>query len=176
MSYTKKSIYAPNPAPIRGTPLQIGVDPKGETLVYPNGKSIFIRNIRNPEIASEYTQHTCQTSAASWSPSGYYIASGDIQGNIRIWDTTQEEHILKSEYKILNGRVNAIAWDSESKRLMVVGEGKERFGHVFAIDTGSSVGEVSGHSKVINGCDFRLQSPFRAVSFSDDMSVNFYHG
>ncbi|ORX96377.1 WD40 repeat-like protein [Basidiobolus meristosporus CBS 931.73] len=176
MSYTKKSIYAPNPAPIRGTPLQIGVDPKGENIVYANGKSIFIRNIKNPEIASEYTQHACQTTVASWSPSGYYIASGDVQGNVRIWDATQEEHVLKGEYKILNGRINAIAWDSESSRLMAVGEGKERFGHVFAIDTGSSVGEVSGHSKTINACDFRLQRPFRAVTCSDDMTVNFYHG
>ncbi|KAK9719537.1 WD40 repeat-like protein [Basidiobolus ranarum] len=40
---------------------------------------------------------------------GYYIAYGDIQGNIRIWNATQEEYILTSEYKIINRRINAVA-------------------------------------------------------------------
>ena len=43
-------------------------------------------------------------------------------------------------------------------------------------DTGSSVGEISGHNKVINACSIRQQRPFRAVTCSDDFTVNFYHG
>ena len=43
-------------------------------------------------------------------------------------------------------------------------------------DTGSSVGEISGHNKVINACSIRNQRPFRAVTCSDDFTVNFYHG
>ena len=50
----------------------------------------------------------------------------DVQGNVRIWDATQAEHILKSETRVFSGKVNDLAWDFESKRLIAVGEGKER--------------------------------------------------
>lgn len=42
-----------------------------------------------------YTEHPLQTTVAKMSPSGYYVASGDTGGNIRIWDATQPTHILK---------------------------------------------------------------------------------
>ena len=43
-------------------------------------------------------------------------------------------------------------------------------------DSGSSVGEISGHSKVINAVSMRQTRPLRAATASDDLSVNFYHG
>jgi WD40 repeat protein len=100
----------------------------------------------------------------------------DQAGNIRIWDATQDTQLLKYEAKVISGKINDIAWDSESKRVIAVGDGKDRYGHAFLFDTGSSVGEISGHSKVINSCSIRQQRPFRAVTCSDDFTVNFYHG
>lgn len=64
---------------------------------------------------------------AKYSPSGFYIASGDQSGKIRIWDATQPTHILKAEYPTLSGPVRDIAWSDDSKRIAVVGEGRERF-------------------------------------------------
>lgn len=87
-----------------------------------------------------------------------------------------EEHILKNEIRPISGKISDIAWDSESKRLIAVGEGKESFGHAFAFDTLSSVGEIAGHSKVINSVSIRQQRPFRAVTASDDMTVSFFTG
>jgi WD repeat-containing protein 1 (actin-interacting protein 1) len=49
---------------------------------------------------------------------------------------------LKSETKVLSGRINDIAWDGESQRIIAVGDGKERFGHAFTYDSGNTVGEV----------------------------------
>ena len=66
------------------------------------------------------------------------------------------------------GCSNDLAWDGESKRIIAVGDGKEkcvlrpvccvrvgadaciicRFGHAFMMDSGSSTGEIIGHSKV----------------------------
>ncbi len=51
----------------------------------------------------------------------------DAAGTVRIWDTTQKEHILKIELKVLGGPINDIAWSDDSKRVVVVGDGKERF-------------------------------------------------
>ncbi|KAG1442876.1 hypothetical protein G6F56_010882 [Rhizopus delemar] len=81
-----------------------------------------------------------------------------------------------NEIRPISGKITDIAWDGESKRLMAVGEGRERFGHAFTFDTLSSVGEVTGHSKVINSVSIRHQRPFRAVTASDDLTVAFFHG
>ncbi|KAJ2487575.1 WD40 repeat-like protein [Coemansia sp. RSA 2320] len=133
-------------------------------------------NLSEPEKAWEYRGHTQATTVARFSPSGYYVASGDVAGNVRIWDAINDEHILKSEVRAISGRVNDISWDMDSQRVMAVGEGKEAFGRVFSYDSGNSVGTVEGHSKVINACTMRQQRPFRAVTCSDDSTCVFYHG
>ncbi len=51
-----------------------------------------------------------------------------------------------------------------------------RFGHAFLFDTASSAGEIGGHSKQINSVSIRSERPFRAVTASDDFTVNFYSG
>jgi WD40 repeat protein len=51
-----------------------------------------------------------------------------------------------------------------------------RYGHAFTFDTANSCGEIIGHSKVANACHIRNNRPFRAVTCSDDMTVNFYQG
>jgi len=38
------------------------------------------------------------------------------------------------------------------------------------------VGEISGHSKVVNSCDIKSSRPYRAVTVSDDLSANYYEG
>ena len=81
---------------------------------------------------------------AAYAPSGFYIASGghyilrfiicifesvwcaDNSGKIRIWDTTQAEHILKYEYQPISGVIKDIAWSPDSKRIAVCGEGREK--------------------------------------------------
>ncbi len=85
---------------------------------------------------------------------------------VRVWDIAGTEQILKLEIKALGGKINDLAWDGESKRIIVVGEGREkcvhrmicfapilsvvryRFGATFSVDTGSSVGEIIGTSQV----------------------------
>lgn len=80
------------------------------------------------------------------------------------------------EYHIIAGRINDIAWDGDSQRIIAVGDGKERFGHCITWDSGNSVGEISGHSSQINTVAVRQQRPLRAVTGSDDTSLVFYHG
>lgn len=74
------------------------------------------------------------------------------------------------------GRINDLAWDGDSQRIIAVGDGKERFGHCITADSGNSVGEISGHSSQINCVSIRQQRPLRAATGSDDTSLVFYHG
>lgn len=51
-----------------------------------------------------------------------------------------------------------------------------RFGAVFLWDTGSQVGDVYGHSKIINSVDIKQKRPYRMVTGSDDTCVCFSEG
>ncbi|XP_066499008.1 WD repeat-containing protein 1 [Hoplias malabaricus] len=176
MSYELKRVFASLPQMERGVAKVLGGDPKGNNFLYTNGKSVIIRNIDNPAIADIYTEHPHPVNVAKYSPSGFYIASGDVSGKIRIWDTTQKEHLLKYEYQPFGGKIKDIAWTEDSKRIAVVGEGREKFGAVFLWDSGSSVGEIVGHSKIINTVDIKQTRPYRLVTGSDDNCTTFLEG
>jgi len=68
--------------------------------------------------------------------------SVDVTGSVRVWDAVGADMNLKSETKVISGRINDIAWDGESQRIIAVGDGKERYGHAFTFDSGNTVGEV----------------------------------
>ncbi|KAL8658646.1 MAG: hypothetical protein Q9226_000861 [Calogaya cf. arnoldii] len=175
MSIKPESIWAPCPSTIRGQPTPISADPKGERLAYANNKSVFLRSIDNPAISTQYSGHTTATTVARFSPSGYYVASGDVSGTVRVWDCVGEG-ATKGEYHIIGGRINDLAWDGDSARIIAVGDGKEKYGHCITADSGNSVGEISGHSAQINSVSIRQQRPLRAMTGSDDTSLVFYHG
>lgn len=47
---------------------------------------------------------------------------------MRVWDVTNPaENILKLGIRPISGRINDLAWDSESKRIIVGGEGKDKW-------------------------------------------------
>ena len=199
-NYTNSSfpdaIWAASPTTVRGLPTQLSSDPKGERLAYAvskrparsskkptdilswslqSNKSIFLRSIDNPTLSTQYSSHTAATSVARFSPSGYYVASGDVSGTVRVWDCVGEGS-TKGEYHIIGGRINDLAWDGDSTRIIAVGDGREKYGHCFTADSGNSVGEISGHSSQINCVSIRQQRPLRAATGSDDTSLVFYHG
>lgn len=140
-----------------------------------SNKSIFLRSIDHPSLSTQYTDHTTLTTVARFSPSGFYVASGDISGIVRIWDATGSG-TTKLETSVISGPINDIAWDGDSQRIIAVGNGKERMGHCFTWDSGNSVGEVSGHSSNINCVDVRKKRPMRAATGSDDTAVVWYEG
>ncbi|KUJ15721.1 WD40 repeat-like protein [Mollisia scopiformis] len=180
MSIAINKIFAATPSTERGRPTQLSADSKGERIAYaarsPNsGKSIFVRSIDDPSISKQYTGHTAQTSVARFSPSGFYVASGDVSGAVKVWDSVEAVN-TKGDYHIISGRINDLAWDGDSQRIIAVGDGRERFGHCITADSGNSVGEISGHSSIINSVSIRQQRPLRAATGADDNSMVFLHG
>ena len=45
---------------------------------------------------------------------------------MRVWDCVGEEMNTKGEFHIISGPIKDLAWDGESKRIIAVGDGKER--------------------------------------------------
>lgn len=174
--FTLVKTFGSLPRTTRGLPAAISATPKGDRLVYCNGNSVHMMNVANLTDVDIYTEHATLTTVAKYSPSGFYCASGDQHGNVRIWDTTQSTHILKATYPIINGPIRDISWSDDSKRLAAVGEGRERFGHVFLFDTGTSNGNLSGQARAMSSIDFRPTRPYRLVSGSEDNTVALFEG
>jgi WD40 repeat protein len=168
-------ILAAVPATTRGQPTQLSVDPKSQRIAYPSGKSIFVRSIDDPADCKEYTGHTAATTIARFAPNGFKVASGDASGMLRVWEPENIQN-TKGEYGIISGRLNDIAWDGESQRVIAVGDGREQFGRCITADSGNSVGEIIGHSKSVNAVAMKAQRPFRAATVGDDGNMIFYHG
>ncbi|XP_065071602.1 WD repeat-containing protein 1-A-like [Rhopilema esculentum] len=171
-----KAIFASAPKTTRGKPVVIKADAKGKRLLYTNGTTVFIRNLDNPSECDTYAEHSKEASVAAYAPTGNYIASGDFGGKIRIWDALGSEHILKYEYTVLGGAIKDIAWTEDSKRIVVGGEGREKFAHAFMWDTGTSVGTLTGMSKSVNNIDVKQTRPYRCVTASEDYSVCYFEG
>ncbi|KAI6784455.1 putative WD repeat-containing protein-like protein [Emericellopsis cladophorae] len=168
-------IFGAVPATTRGQPTQISADSKGQRLAYAAGKSIFVRSIDNPVDCKEYTGHTAATTVARFAPNGFKVASGDASGMLHVWEPETIES-TRGEYGIIAGRLNDIAWDGDSQRIIAVGDGKEQFGRCITADSGNSVGEIIGHSKSVNAVAMKAQRPFRAATVGDDGNMVFYHG
>jgi WD40 repeat protein len=109
---------------------------QGEKLVYGCGRTVIIRGVQNPLSAELYTEHPKDVTVAKISPSGFYCASGDAGGLVKIWSTDNPEHPVKFEGQVLAGSVTDLQWSPDSQLVVAVGDGRECFGKVFAWDTG----------------------------------------
>ncbi|KAK3758037.1 hypothetical protein RRG08_006616 [Elysia crispata] len=175
-TFTWNSTYASLPRTVRGQPVIISGDPKGENFLYCNGSNVYIRNIENTAVCDVYHEHAKETYVAKYSPSRFYIASGDKEGKVRVWDTVKAEHLLKAEHMALSGAVKDLDWTMDSQKLIAVGEGRERYLKAFTFDSGNSVGDMIGHSKFINSVAIKQSRPMRAVTGSEDFSTVFFEG
>lgn len=171
-----KHIFAPLPVTTRGENLHLQTDPKNEKLIYCGGPAVIIRDLRDPSICYTYTEHAKAPTAACFAPSGFYVCSGDMGGKVRIWDTTQETHLCKCEFDVLGGAIKDICWSPDSKRILVVGAGRNKRTHCFMWDSGTSCGALATHSKDVNAVAHSPIRPFRAVTASEDFSVRFHTG
>ncbi|KAI5948843.1 AIP1 [Candida theae] len=185
MSIKPIALAPPQPSTQRGQAAHIAYDAVNDRLAYVNGKSVIIRpvdfNSNSPIVV--FTKHIHPTTAVKFSPSGFYVASGDESGQIKIWDAAPkkgdevfEQPIIKSEFQVMSGPIRSIAWDADNARLIAVGQGKEKFGHAFSWDTGNSIGDIQGHSSTINAVDIKPQRPYRAATVGDDFAMVFYQG
>jgi WD40 repeat protein len=127
MSASLSTVFPPAPVTRRGSPTPLAVSHGTKAQIYyTSGRCVVIRDLADPMLVSLYTQHTAQVSAVAPAPSGYYVASADVNGHVRIWDPNHEEQIIKTQTQVFSGRVNDICWDSESQRVVAVGDGKDK--------------------------------------------------
>ncbi|WCJ42052.1 WD repeat-containing protein 1 [Euphorbia peplus] len=164
------------PTTERGRGILISGHPKSNSILYTNNRSVLILNLDNPLDVSVYADHAYQATVARYSPNGEWIASGDVSGTVRIWGA-YNDHVLKKEFKVLNGRIDDLQWSPDGLRIVACGDGKGKsLVRAFMWDSGTNVGEFDGHSRRVLSCAFKPSRPFRIVTCGEDYLVNFYEG
>ncbi|KAF6138921.1 hypothetical protein GIB67_025650 [Kingdonia uniflora] len=168
--------YACVPSTERGRGILISGDPKSNSILYCNGRSVIIRYLDRPLEVSIYGEHAYQATVARFSPNGEWVASADVSGTVKIWGT-HNDHVLKNEFRVLSGRIDDLQWSCDGQRIVASGDGKGKaFVRAFMWDSGTNVGEFDGHSKRVLSCAFKPTRPFRIVTCGEDFLVNFYEG
>ncbi|ETV69720.1 hypothetical protein H257_14574 [Aphanomyces astaci] len=171
-----KVTFSPHPTTSRGSPTVLGVHPKEPKIVYCTGKLVVVRDLVNPVECFLYKGHNDATTVAKFSPNGYWVASADIAGRVRVWSYDNPEHTLKVEVPVFAGEVKDLQWDPDSKRIVAVGDGRTVSSRVFMWDTGNSIGEIVGHTKRIMSVDYKPTRPFRILTASEDSTVRAFEG
>eukprot|EP00603_Paraphysomonas_imperforata_P006889 CAMPEP_0114434756 /NCGR_PEP_ID=MMETSP0103-20121206/12444_1 /TAXON_ID=37642 ORGANISM="Paraphysomonas imperforata, Strain PA2" /NCGR_SAMPLE_ID=MMETSP0103 /ASSEMBLY_ACC=CAM_ASM_000201 /LENGTH=632 /DNA_ID=CAMNT_0001604691 /DNA_START=25 /DNA_END=1923 /DNA_ORIENTATION=- len=173
--FLEKSI-GPNPQTTRGATTHVYAHPREPRIIYPSGNFIVVKNIEDPSDCFVYKGHSQPTTVAKFSPNGFWVASADVSGMVRVWAWDNPEHLTKLETFPFAGEVKDLDWDGESKKLLAVGEGNPLFAKVFTWDSGNSAGELVGHTKRVLSGAFKPQRPFRIMTCSEDMRTVFYSG
>ncbi|XP_048230804.1 actin-interacting protein 1-2 [Ricinus communis] len=168
--------FACAPSTERGRGILISGDPKSNSILYTNGRSVIIRYLNDPLKVHVYGEHGYPVTVARYSPNGEWIASADISGTIRIWGT-HNDFVLHKEFRVLSGRIDDLQWSPDQLRIVASGDGKGKsLVRAFMWDTGSTVGDFDGHSRRVLSCAFKPTRPFRIATCGEDFIVNFYEG
>jgi WD40 repeat protein len=145
-------------------------------LIYPSGKFVVVKNYTNPSECFVYRGHSATVTCAKFAPNGYWVASADITGKVRVWSWDNPEHLTKLELPAFAAAVYDLDWDYESKKIVVCGDGSGVLVKCFTWDTGNSAGEMLGHNKRVLSVSYKPSRPFRVMSGGEDMRTVFYQG
>jgi WD40 repeat protein len=134
---------------------------------------VIIRSFEDHKEVTIFSEHKAKVNIARFSATGLWVASGDSEGNVIVWEVGN----LKVKNRVqVNSSVLDIAWDPEGKRICAVGEGTSAKARVFTWDSANSLGDITGHSGSILSCDYRQVRPFRVITSSEDLLCNSYEG
>ena len=95
----------PNPATERGSGIHINCHPRENKIIYCSGKFVIVRSLDDQSDCFVYRGHLAPTTVAKFSPNGYWVASADTSGKVRIWSWDNPEHILKLETPVFSGPI-----------------------------------------------------------------------
>lgn len=120
-----------------------------------------------------FIEHKSKVLVCTMSPSGSWVASGDIEGNILIWG--YPNMIIKNTLRMGN-RINDIRWSGDSRRIIACGDGSTEYGKIFNYDSTNAVYKQERITKCILSCDWNTKKLNRVVVADEDKTVSFYKG
>ncbi|KAL4426871.1 hypothetical protein ABPG74_008795 [Tetrahymena malaccensis] len=175
----ERYVYPPAPFTERGKHTCLDIHAGTNRILYSTANVVVIRDLNDfTKVHAVFSEHKHNTTAAKFSPNGNYVCSGDEKGFVIVWNAVGNNLIIKKQWDFpqLTGAIRDIAWTFDSERIAIAGEGQKIMAKVFAYDTGSQLGEISGQSKNLLTCSFKPSRPFRLATAGEEFAVQFYEG
>ena len=126
------------PAPKTERGVSTFIDMSSSHVLYFNGITIIMRSLTTDSI--QVITHPFQVTVAKFSPNFRYIGSLDEKGNLYIHEIQPEKLILCYQYDNAYMGGKDLSWTHDEKKICIVGKGKNRFGKVISVETGTEVG------------------------------------
>ena len=156
----------------RGQPAFLEASPKH--LLYFNANTVVLRPLDGSSAL--FITHNCQVQAAKFSHAYRFVASVDEKGTLLIHEVLDKKLVEAKVFENCYMGCKAIDWTADNKRLCLVGSGKNRFGRVISVDTGTDVGEITGVSAPLTSVSFRPERPYKLAVGGDEKAVKLFEG
>ena len=85
------SHQGPFPRTERGVPTSVYLHPKEPKIIYGSGNLVIVKSLENPAECFVYRGHNAPVTVAKFSPSGFWVASADDTGKVRVWSWDNPE-------------------------------------------------------------------------------------
>eukprot|EP00878_Enallax_costatus_P038121 GHUV01043278.1.p1 GENE.GHUV01043278.1~~GHUV01043278.1.p1 ORF type:complete len:223 (+),score=51.96 GHUV01043278.1:1178-1846(+) len=131
--------------------------PDGRTMIYPLGSTIVLRDKKDAK-AQEFLQgHTDRVSCLALSPTGRYLASGQITymgftADIIIWDL--ETRYLVYRLQLQKVKIQALAFSPDESMLASLGGQDDNSLVLWDVATGEAICGSPTHSDFVLCCRF----------------------
>jgi len=178
--------YPMAPSPSRGMPFHVGVNPKGTRFGYPSQDNAVLRelsvfsnlskDLKNWFIA--FDGHSKSVSTVQFSTVNDKIASGDILGNVNIWNSDHPTLMSSWDILVLQGPIHDACFSDDGERVAAVGENTHsgKFGGILNIKLKKTDCEMSAHGGRALGVTMKPKRPMKVFSVSEDNTMNSFQG
>ncbi|MCB0111800.1 MAG: hypothetical protein KDE53_38010, partial [Caldilineaceae bacterium] len=107
--------------PQDATTWSLGLTPDGKTLVSGREDStVHLWNVSEPAnttLIHTVSGYRMSLTTLDWSPCGRWLATGDVHGDILVWDVSNEQPMQRYEMKCEDGPVYAVAFSPDGNLL-----------------------------------------------------------
>lgn len=156
---------------------KMAVSNDGTLFAYCVGKVVVVRKSANDykDDTVIFNNHRCKTTAVDIHPNGIFAASGDEEGNLKIW--FMDDGCKKFNHQPISSSILGLHWSEKGDRILVYGmSGKDHFARYVSWDTCNNMGEITGMSKNTICGDLRRSRPYMGIVCSEDLSMRVYKG
>ena len=163
------------PVELKGDPdtlvLSLAFNPDGDRLAAGVGEFIEVFNLDTHEQIVRM-QHSDYVYSLAWSPIGNWLAAGDVDSNLIVWDPSNGQRFNTPGGVLPKGGVYSLAWSPDS-RLLAVGDGIGKV-ILYDIQRGESIGQpFQDHTRTVLGMDFSQDGRLLATGGADN-KIFFY--
>ncbi|MCU0533236.1 MAG: NB-ARC domain-containing protein [Hydrococcus sp. Prado102] len=128
-------------------------------------------NFTNADLAkSVFSETLGSILAVAFSADGKWLATGDTDGEVRLWKINEGKHLLTWKQNH-NSWVRSVAFSPDNK--ILVSSGGDRTVRLWNIDTGEFLGELLGINSPVRSVVFNYEQKILATG-SDDRAIRLW--